>query len=158
MTIVVNRCGYYVREHIPIIFKLRNKSKSTDNDADVIPDTKKEMLWANVKWHFSFPKDKEQLFKDWVIKKMATAFQIFNKNLNKDYIKRGHMPNFEKDFKNQCPYWDALVQYKSSKDSKKKTAQAKENASKKCNTRFTKGHKPSNHIRVRIKSHVYTIE
>ena len=28
----------------------------------------------------------------------------------------------------------------------------------KCNTGFTKGHKPSNHIRTRIKSHVYTIE
>ena len=26
------------------------------------------------------------------------------------------------------------------------------------NTRFIKGHKPSNHIRARIKSHVYTIE
>ena len=157
-TIVVNQCGCYVRNHIPISFKLWKKSKATDIDADIIPETEKEMFRADVKWHFSFPKDKEQLFKDWVIKKMATAFQIFNKNLNKDYIKRGLMPNFEKDFKNQCPYWDALVQYKSSKDSKKKTAQAKENASKKCNTRFTKGHKPSNHIRVRIKSHVYTIE
>ena len=28
----------------------------------------------------------------------------------------------------------------------------------KCNTRFIKGHKPSNHIRARIKSHVYTTE
>ena len=27
-----------------------------------------------------------------------------------------------------------------------------------CNTWFTKGHKPSNHICARIKSHVYTIE
>ena len=27
-----------------------------------------------------------------------------------------------------------------------------------CNTRFIKGHKPSNHIHVRIKSHVYIIE
>ena len=27
-----------------------------------------------------------------------------------------------------------------------------------CNTRFIKEHKPSNHIRVRIKSHVYTTE
>ena len=27
-----------------------------------------------------------------------------------------------------------------------------------CNTWFTKGHKPSNHIRARIKSHVYTTE
>ena len=27
-----------------------------------------------------------------------------------------------------------------------------------CNARFIKGHKPSNHIRDRIKSHVYTTE
>ena len=27
-----------------------------------------------------------------------------------------------------------------------------------CNTRFIKEHKPSNHIRARIKSHVYTTE
>ena len=27
-----------------------------------------------------------------------------------------------------------------------------------CNTRFTKGHKPSNHIHARIKSHLYTTE
>ena len=27
-----------------------------------------------------------------------------------------------------------------------------------CNTRFIKGHKPSNHICLRIKSHVYTTE
>ena len=27
-----------------------------------------------------------------------------------------------------------------------------------CNTRFIKGHKPGNHIRARIKSHVYIIE
>ena len=27
-----------------------------------------------------------------------------------------------------------------------------------CNTRLIKGHKPSNHIRARIKSHVYTTE
>ena len=27
-----------------------------------------------------------------------------------------------------------------------------------CNTQFIKRHKPSNHIRARIKSHVYTIE
>ena len=27
-----------------------------------------------------------------------------------------------------------------------------------CNTRFIKGHKPSNHICARIKSHIYTTE
>ena len=49
------------------------------------------------------------LGKDWVMKKMAIAFQTFKKNLNKDYIKKGLTPNFEKDFKNQCPYWDAFM-------------------------------------------------
>ena len=65
------------------------------------------------------------------MKKMAIAFQTFKKNLNKDYVKKGLTPDFEKDFKNQRPYWDAFVQYKSSKDSEQRTTQAKENASKK---------------------------
>ena len=65
------------------------------------------------------------------MKKMAIAFETFKKNLNKDYIKKGLTPNFEKDFKNQRPYCDAFVQYKLSENSEKRTAQAKENASKK---------------------------
>ena len=69
-------------------------------DADIVPETEKEMLWADVKWHFSFPEDKEQLFKDWVMKNMAIAFQTFKKNLNKDYVKKGLTPDFEKNFKN----------------------------------------------------------
>ena len=54
---------------------------------------------------------------DWVMKKMAIAFQMLKKNLNKDYVKKGLTLDFEKDFKNQRPYWDAFVQYKSSEDS-----------------------------------------
>ena len=77
----MNQCGCYVRDHIPISFKLWKKSKSTDIDADVVPETEKEMLWADVKWHFTFPEDKEQLFKDWVMKKMAIAFQTFKKKI-----------------------------------------------------------------------------
>ena len=65
------------------------------------------------------------------MKNMAIAFQTFKKNLNKDYVKKGLTPDFEKDFKNQCPYWDAFVQYKSSEDSEQRTTHAKENASKK---------------------------
>ena len=43
-TTVVNQCGYYVRENIPISFKLWKKNKATDSDDDIIPDTEKEML------------------------------------------------------------------------------------------------------------------
>ena len=65
------------------------------------------------------------------MKKMDISFQTFKKNLNKDYVKKSLTPDFEKNFKNQRPYWDAFVQYKSSEDSEQRTAQAKENASKK---------------------------
>ena len=47
-TTVVNQCGCYVRENIPISFKLWKKTKSTDNDADIVPETEKEMLWADI--------------------------------------------------------------------------------------------------------------
>ena len=73
-TTVVNLCGCYVRENIPISFKLWKKTKSTDNDADIVPEIEKQMLWADVKQHFSFPEDKEEIFKDWVMKKMAISF------------------------------------------------------------------------------------
>ena len=74
-TTMVNQCGYYVKEHIPISFKLWQKSKSVDNDANIVPNTENEMLWADVKRHFSFLEDKEEVFKDWIMKKMAISFQ-----------------------------------------------------------------------------------
>ena len=66
------------------------------------------------------------------MKKMAIAFQTFKKNLNKDYVKKVLTPDFEKDFKNQRPYWDAFVQYKSSEASeqhKPKRMRARKNTS-----------------------------
>jgi hypothetical protein len=72
--------------------------KATDNDADVVPDTEKEMLWREVKLHFNFLDDKEELFKNWVMKKMAIAFQTF-KILNKGYVKKGLRLDFEENFK-----------------------------------------------------------
>jgi len=105
-TIVVNQCRCYVREHIPISFKLWKKTKRIVNESEIIPDTEKEMLWADVKRHFSFSEDKEELFDDWVMKKMAIAFHTFKKNLNKDFIKKSLMPDFEKHFQKQHPYWE----------------------------------------------------
>ena len=61
-------------------------------------------MYLTCKQHFSFPEDKEEIFKDWVIKKMAISFQTFKKNLNKDYIKKGRVPDFEKHFMKQHPF------------------------------------------------------
>ncbi|RLN04312.1 hydroxyproline-rich glycoprotein-like [Panicum miliaceum] len=57
--------------------------------------------------------------------------RTFKKNLNKDYVKKGLTPNFEKEFKNQCAFWDEFVHYKLSDDSERRTEQAKTNARKK---------------------------
>ncbi|RLM69144.1 hypothetical protein C2845_PM17G13160 [Panicum miliaceum] len=89
---MLNQCGYYVRENIPISYKLWNKVKTTDNDADVIPDTEGKVMETA---------EKEEVFKKWVMRKMAISFQTFKKNLNKDYVKKGLTPDFEKDIKNQ---------------------------------------------------------
>ena len=52
------------------------------------------------------------------MKKMAIAFQIFKRNLNKDYVKKNLTPDFEQNFKNQHLLWDAFVQYKLFEDSR----------------------------------------
>jgi hypothetical protein len=71
---LVNQFGYFIQENIPISYKLWKKNKVADNDADIIPDTEKEMLWREVKLYFNFSEDKVKLLKDWVMKKMAIAF------------------------------------------------------------------------------------
>jgi hypothetical protein len=103
-TTLVNQCGYYVRENIPVSYKLWKKSKATNNDADIIPGTEKEMLWRDVKMHFGFPDDKEEVLKKWVMKKMAITFQTFKKNMNTDYVQKGLPPNFEEHLQKQRPY------------------------------------------------------
>ena len=114
---LVNQCGYYIRKSIPITYKLLEK-KATNNDVDIVPDTWNKMLWGDVKWHFNFLEYKEAVSKNWVMKKMAIAFQIFKRNLNKDYVKKNLTPNFEQNFKNQRLFWDAFVQYKLFEDTR----------------------------------------
>jgi hypothetical protein len=125
---LVNQCGYFIRENIPISYKLQKKNKVTDNDADIITDMEKEILWREVKLHFNFSEDKEGVLKDWVMKKMAIAFQMFKKNLNKDYVKKGLTPVFENNYKKQRPFWDEFVQYKLSEESKERARRNKDNA------------------------------
>ena len=75
-TTLVNQYGYFVRENIAISYKLWKKTKATDNDADIMPDSEKEMLRRDVKLHFNFPDDKE---KNWIMKKIVIAFHTFKK-------------------------------------------------------------------------------
>ena len=47
------------------------------------------MLWADVKQHFGFPEDKEEIFKDWVMKKMAIYFPDDQEELEQRLHKEG---------------------------------------------------------------------
>ena len=87
-TTLVNQCGYLVRENIPISYPLWKRNSKTDEEADIVPETEKEMLWNEVKLHFSFPEDKEAILKKWVMKRMATCFQTFKKHLTADFHKK----------------------------------------------------------------------
>jgi hypothetical protein len=84
-----------------------------------------------VKLHFNFQEGKEEVLKDWVMKKMAIAFQTFKKNLNKDYVKKSLMPDFENNYKKQRRFWNEFVQYKKFEESEERAKRNKYNASKK---------------------------
>ena len=62
---------------------------------------------------------------------MAEQLQTFKKNLTKNYIKKGKMPEFTGDLAKQKDHWNAFVPYKSLELGIRNVKKAKENASKK---------------------------
>lgn len=103
-TTLVNQCGYLVRENIPISYPHWKRNSKTDEEADIVPEIEKEMLWNEVKLHFSFPEDKEAILKKWVMKRMATWFQTFKKHLTADFLEKSLTPNFDEKYQKQRPF------------------------------------------------------
>ena len=62
---------------------------------------------------------------------MAEQLQTFKKNLTKNYIKKGKMPEFTRDLAKQKDHWNAFVAFKSSELGIRNVQKTKENASKK---------------------------
>nr|TKV95278.1 hypothetical protein SEVIR_9G352600v2 [Setaria viridis] len=122
----VSQIGAIVRDNVPISIR-EWKGRSTNPYA--LPETEKNMLWEDVKRHFTFPKGySEKDVKAWTLKKMATQFQTFKKMLDTHYIKKGKTPDF-----NAWPklrdHWDAFVEYKRSEEGVKKIMTNTANAS-----------------------------
>ena len=65
------------------------------------------------------------------LSKMAEQLQTFKKNLTKNYIKKGKMPEFAGDLAKQKDHWNAFVAYKSLELGIRNVEKAKENNSKK---------------------------
>ncbi|XP_072148152.1 uncharacterized protein [Setaria viridis] len=124
----VSQIGAIVRDNVPI--SIREWKGRSDNPY-ALPETEKNMLWEDVKRHFTFPEDySEKDVKAWTLKKMATQFQTFKKMLDTHYIKKGKTPDF-----NAWPklrdHWDAFVEYKRSEEGVKKITTNVANASQK---------------------------
>ena len=76
----------------------------------------------------------EERVKSWALKKMATQFQTWKKQLYNKYIKQNKTPNFNEErgpIQKARPYWDEFVQYKLSEESEQRILRNKENAAKK---------------------------
>ena len=78
-----------------------------------MPQREKEWLWRELKKNFTVPAESEEAAKRWTLSKMAEQLQTFKKNLTKNYIKKGKMPEFTADLAKQKDHWNAFVAYKS---------------------------------------------
>ena len=82
------QCGVLVRDKIPISIQQWYKPKD-DPEVSYVNDMQKEDLWTQLKANFTLPPEedpekpvKEQLIKSCALKKMATLFRRWRKELN----------------------------------------------------------------------------
>ena len=94
-------------------------------------------LWTEQKSNFTLsPEDdpeklvKEQLIKSCALKKMATLFRRWRKELNK-FVDKKKTPEFIGKYENIKDHWPAFVAHKTSEKSKKMSATNRQNAAKK---------------------------
>ena len=91
------QCGVLVRDKIPISIHQWYKPKEEDPEVSYVNDMQKEDLWTDLKANFTLPPEedpeklvKEQLIKSCALKKMATLFRRWRKELNKFVDKKRH--------------------------------------------------------------------
>ena len=82
------QCGVLVRDKIPISIQQWYKPKD-DPEVSYVKDMQKEDLWTQLKANFTLPPEedpekpvKEKLIKSCALKKMATLFRRWRKELN----------------------------------------------------------------------------
>jgi hypothetical protein len=92
----------------------------------VVPDSVKNLLWDEILKHFTLPEGLEPAnVKRWTLTRMATQFQKFKQQLNKDYIKKNQTPNWI-EYPKLKEHWTSFVEYKKSEDFAKASAQGKQ--------------------------------
>ena len=89
------QCGVLVRDKTPISIRQWYKPKD-DPEVSYVNDMQKEDLWTQLKANFTLPPEedperpvKEQLIKSCALKKMATLFTRWRKELN-HFVEKRH--------------------------------------------------------------------
>ena len=107
----IGQCGCLVRDHILISFRLC-KANNPSEQRDAVPEREKEWLWRELKKNFTVAAESEESTKRWTLSKMAKQLQTFKKNLTKNYIKQGKMPDFTGELEKKKDHRDAFLEYK----------------------------------------------
>jgi hypothetical protein len=88
----VSQCGAIVTDNVPISYR---EWKGKADNLHVVPDSVKNLLWDEILKHFTLPEGVEPAnVKRWTLTRMATQFQKFKQQLDKDYIKKNRTPNW----------------------------------------------------------------
>jgi hypothetical protein len=113
---------------VPISY--REWKEKADN-LHVVPDSVKNLLWDEILKHSTHPEGVEPAnVKRWTLTRMATQFQKFKQQLDKDYIKKNQPPNWI-EYPKLKEHWTSFVEYKKSEDFAKASARGKQSRAKK---------------------------
>jgi len=85
-----------VRDRIPISAPEWKKKPSAPHTI-FMSDRDKSDIWTNIGHHFMFNTNNDELkerIREWTMKKMATLFQAWKKNLYTKFVKKNETPNF----------------------------------------------------------------
>lgn len=131
------QCGVLVRDKIPISIQQWYKPKEEDPEVSYVNDMQKYDLWTQLKANFTLPPEedpekpvKEQLINSCALKKMATLFRRWRKELNK-FVDKEETPEFIDKYEKIKDHWPAFVAHKTSEKSKKMSVTNKQNAATK---------------------------
>jgi hypothetical protein len=115
----VRQCGVVVRDGVPIIMQEWVQPKDPKPGVKYVEKRIKDALWDRLLEHFILPNSlserQRDKVKEFALRKMALAFQTWNKRLWNEYNDRDKKaPEFTGIYEKVRNHWDAFIEYKES--------------------------------------------
>jgi hypothetical protein len=126
----VRHSGWVVKDNVPVSKVYWRRTRARGDYDSFVPESEKDTMWITMLETFTLPAGKENIVKQWTLKKMVEQFQSFKGDLYKKYILKGLTPNFDV-FPKLRDHWDEFVAYKTGQQGQAMMDRNKENAAKK---------------------------